>query len=95
MWSQVVQGNTNMFIVVAPHQQLSAQDDQQHPYHSYPRFLAALIYTEQGIDRVIIEQEQITGHVAFYRRPAGTFGIVRPTTVLVDSLHRFRDQYYL
>jgi len=92
IWSQVVQGISYTFIVVAPHQRLSAEDEQRNPYHSYPGFLATLTYTEQGIQRAVIEQEQIIGHVAFYCRPPGTFGITRATTVLIDSLHRFRDQ---
>ncbi|KJA19185.1 hypothetical protein HYPSUDRAFT_204763 [Hypholoma sublateritium FD-334 SS-4] len=86
---------SHKFIVVSLHEGLSMQDSRRNPYRSKPGFLANLVYrrelTEGRGPMVIVEEKAIIGHVAYYSRPPGTFGIKRGTTVLVNSLHRYRD----
>lgn len=87
-------GIERKFIVLSAHENLSVQDAQLNPYRSKPGFLANIVYTRdptKGLRFIIVETEAIIGHVAYYSRPPGTFGIKRATTVLVNSLHRYRD----
>lgn len=87
-------GTERKFIVLSSHENLSLQDAQLNPYQSKPGFLANIVYTRdpnKGLHFIIIETEAIIGHVAYYSRPPGTFGIKSATTVLVNSLHRYRD----
>jgi hypothetical protein len=93
IWSQVLMGKLHSFIVVSPHKPLSADDEQRNPYQSKLGFCATLVYSQQpeSHDKVVVEQEQIIGHVAYYIRPQGTFGIKEETMVLIDSLHRNRE----
>lgn len=89
-----VDDESRRFVVLSLHEGLSAQDAQRNPYRSKPGFLANIVYTHdpaKGLQRtMILEEEAIIGHVAYYSRPPGTFGIKRGTTVLVNSLHRYR-----
>lgn len=93
MWRYTIDGILRTFIVLSVHHDLSQQDEKNDPYTSFPGFLAKVVYTRQtdNLSLIILEQDHIIGHVAYYARPAGTFGIGRPTTVLVNSLHRNRE----
>jgi hypothetical protein len=93
IWSQVLQGTKRIFIVVAPHTFLSAHDAVRSPYSSRTGFLGTLVYSQptQARSQVLIEQNQIQGHIAFYNRPPGTFGINVGVRVLINSLHRNRN----
>ena len=92
MWQYTIDGILRTFIVLSVHQNLSPQDEVLDPYIAYPGFLAKVVYARQtdNLFLVILEQDQIVGHVAYYNRPAGTFGIRRSTSILVNSLHRYR-----
>lgn len=82
------------FIVLSLHESLSAEDTQRNPYRSKPGFLANIMYARdpaKALHLTIIEQAAIISHVAYYCRPARTFGIQKATTVFVNSLHRYRD----
>ncbi|KAJ2916077.1 hypothetical protein MD484_g4344, partial [Candolleomyces efflorescens] len=92
IFEQVVEGRVRVFFVIAPHSPLNAVDELTSPYRSRPGFLANIVYDEpySNDSLVIAEANAILGHVPFYRRPAGTFGISRPTIVIINSLHRER-----
>ena len=93
MWQYTISGILRTFIVLSTHQDLSPQDKENDPYSPFAGFLAKIVYTRQtnNLSLVIVEQDQIIGHVAYYIRPVSTFGIGRSTTVLVNSLHRNRE----
>ena len=93
IWSQVLQGTKRIFIVVAPHTFLSAHDAVHSPYSSQTGFLGTLVYSQptQTRSHIVIKKNQIRGHVAFYNRPPGTFGINVGVRILIDSLHRNRN----
>ncbi|KAF8954558.1 hypothetical protein BDZ97DRAFT_1766045 [Flammula alnicola] len=86
-------GLSRTFIVLSLHQPLSPQDAQHNPYQLRPGFLANVVYARNSDNHhlMILEQDDIIGHVAYYARPPGTFGISGATTVLINSLHRNRD----
>ena len=90
IWSQVLQGTKQIFIVVSPHTLLSAHDAVRSPYSSRTGFLGTVVYSQptQARSQVLIQQNQIQGHVAFYNRPPGTFGIKAGICILINSLHR-------
>jgi hypothetical protein len=83
----VLDGTVRTFVVVAPHKLLSIQDEKLSPYSSRPGFLARLVYTASDPE-IVIEPDNVIGHVAYYNRPPGTFNILQATTVLVNSFHR-------
>lgn len=93
MWSQVLQGTKRIFIVVAPHTFLSAHDALRSPYSSRTGLLGTVVYSQptQARSYVLIQQNQIRGHVAYYDRPPGTFGINEGVRILIDSLNRNRN----
>jgi hypothetical protein len=96
MWQQVMDGNLQTFIIVSPHDFLSDDDEKKNPYTSRPGFLCNIFYTQVPSDplthsrRIVIREDQIIGHVAYYKRPPGTFGIKKAISIFVDSLHRNR-----
>jgi hypothetical protein len=95
MWRQVLHGKSQTFIVVSPHPYLSDEDQKKNPYASKPGFLCNIFYTQtpsdsDALDQIILQEDKIIGHVAYFKRPPGTFGIKRSTTVFIDSLHRNR-----
>jgi hypothetical protein len=93
IWSQTLQDKTYIFLTVAPHARLTAEDEAKNPYLSRPGFLATLIYSKPLLPQklVVIRLDDIVSHVAYYQRPPGTFAIGSATTVVIDSLHRGRD----
>jgi len=93
MYQQIVQEITYTFIFIVPHTALSTDDEKLNPYTSCPGFLHNLVYTGVFESEIVIEEKRLVSHVAFYERPAGTFGIRAATTVLVNSLHHNRDVY--
>jgi hypothetical protein len=93
MWTMWVGIEQRTFISVRPHTRVPTQDRKGIPFTDERKhFNCEVIYTspESPKDLVIIEPSLLRSHVAYYQRPAKTFGIGRPTTVLVDSLHRRR-----
>lgn len=86
---------SHRFVVLAVHQGLSPQDTERNPYRLRPGLLANVVYAydSKNVNRslMIVKQDDIVGHAAYYSRPSGTFGINRATTVIVNSLHRYRD----
>ena len=92
-WSFSVTGLVKNVLVVSPHKHLTLMDQPRNPYLLLPGFQCTVVYSEPPAQSewVIIQPEQIIGHVAFYKRPAGTYGIRAPTTVLIESLYRNRE----
>ncbi|KAF6741488.1 hypothetical protein DFP72DRAFT_862125 [Ephemerocybe angulata] len=84
IFTQVLQRATRTFFVVHPHLPLSPADNALNPYSRYPGMLAAVVYDTYQPEQaqIIIESDRIIGHVAFRRRPSGTFGIDHPTLIL-------------
>ncbi|KAJ7145490.1 hypothetical protein C8R46DRAFT_1045505 [Mycena filopes] len=93
IFSQVLQGQKWIFVVVQPHTDLTATDAAKTPYHTHPQFACAVRYSEPRYPRpqLIVEPRHIVSHVAYYQRPMGAFGIEEDITIFVDSLHRGRD----
>ena len=93
MWSQVLQGMNRIFVVVEPHRLLSAYDAVYSPYSSRTGFLGTVAYSQptQARSWVLIQQNQIRSHIAYYNRPPGTFGIKVGVRILIDSLHHNRN----
>jgi len=93
MWRYTINGILRTFIVLSVHHDLSQQDEKNDPYTPFPGFLVKVVYTRRSNDLslIILEQDHFIGHVAYYIRPEGTFGIGRSTSVLVNSLHRNRE----
>ncbi len=91
-WSFLVDGWMEDILVVSLHKCLTPMDQARNPYLSWPGFQCTVVYSELSAESewIIIRPDQIIGHVAFYRRPAGTYGIQSPTTVLTESLFRNR-----
>jgi hypothetical protein len=89
MWTQVIMGKLYSFIIVSLHRPLSVEDEQKSPFVSRPGFLSAVFYSQpsESCKQVVVEAEQIIGHVACYIRPPGTFGIEAGTMSLANSLH--------
>jgi hypothetical protein len=93
IWGLRVDGQAHTLMVISLHTMLSPLDEQKNPYPQRPGLACQLVYSNRPpLDNwVVISPEQIIGHVAYYQRPAGSFGIQHATTVLVNSLHRYRD----
>ncbi|KAK6988494.1 hypothetical protein R3P38DRAFT_2573208 [Favolaschia claudopus] len=93
IWSQRLQGQLRTFVVVAPHTAVTETDAAKTPYASHPRFACFVCYSAPRFHRpqLVIEPSYIISHVAYRRRPKGTFGIEQAVTIFVDSLHRGRD----
>lgn len=86
-------GETRTFILLSKHQSLSLKDDQMNPYRFRPGFLAKIVYARNSasLSLSVIEPDNIIAHVAYYARPQGTFGINKATSIVINSLHRYRD----
>jgi hypothetical protein len=87
MWRVVIKGQPVTLMVMSPQPTLSALDQLKNPYSQYPGLACQLVYShcptlEQWI---VISPEQIIGHVAYYNRPPGTFGIQQAITVIVNK----------
>ena len=93
MWQILLENRTRTFIIVSPHQPLSAVDQVHSPYSLRPGFQCTVVYSRPTAMEswVVIETEHILGHVPYYERPSGTFGIHQKTMVLIESLYRNRD----
>ena len=89
MWQILLNGQPRVFIFVSPYCHLSQEHELKNPYQLRPGFLGTIVYPRQVAcnNLVVIQQAQVIGHVAFYNRPFGTFGIPVPTTIILDSLH--------
>jgi len=88
----VLEGQMRTFIIISPHRPLAPADDNSNPYPKWPGFQCAMVYSEPvGIEQwIIIEEKHIIGHVPYYQRPSGTFGIRDGTLILIESLYRNR-----
>ena len=93
IWRILINGQTHMLMVISLHTLLSPIDQEKNPYSHRPGLACQLVYSHHPplCDWVVISPEQIIGHVAFYKHPPGSFDIQYATTVLVNSLHRYRD----
>lgn len=80
---------------ITPNTHLSAEDLAHNLYLSLPGLLGDAMYShptpDQGCAQVLIQQNQIWGHVAFYNCLPGTFGIKTGVRMLVDSLHHNQE----
>ncbi|KAK7041210.1 hypothetical protein R3P38DRAFT_3453467 [Favolaschia claudopus] len=75
VWSQSLQGQRKIFVIVEPHVGLVPVDFGKTPYGTRPRFQCFLV----------IEMSHIISHVPYLPRPAGTFGIDQAVTVLLPE----------
>jgi hypothetical protein len=93
MWTQVLQGQQRIFVVVQPHGEVLPADAAKTPYLTHTHFKCTVRYTHppQPQPLLVIEPEHIISHIAYHSRPAGTYGIARAITIFADSLHRDRD----
>jgi len=93
MWRFLVDGRERTLMVISLHMFLLPLDQEKNPYTQRPGLACQLVYSRRPPlhDWVVISPEQIIGHVAYYQRPPGSFGIQQTTTVLINSLHRYRD----
>jgi len=92
IWSQTLDGVAQTFLVVFRHQFLSSEDNQRSPYQGRNGFQVEIAYTNSSsVHQVVIRPNQVIGHMAYYERPPGTFGIRRGITILINSLHRNRE----
>ena len=93
MWTVVIEGRPVLLMVISLHTTLSSLDELKIPYSQYPGLACQLVYSHHSTLEhwIVISPDQIIGHVAYYNRPPGTFGIQQATTVVVNSLHRYRD----
>jgi len=93
MWELCVDQVKRTLIIVLPHEHLSLHDQPCNPYLSYPGLQCTLVYSRSLPDTqcVVIEPAHIISHIAYYKRPPGTFAIKEATLVLMESLYRNRD----
>jgi hypothetical protein len=91
IWGQTLDGVAQTFLVVSPHQLLSSEDSERNPYRGRNGFQVEIVYANLSHVRHIIRPNQVIGHIAYYKRPPGTFGIGSEITILVNSLHRNRE----
>lgn len=95
VWRFTIDGKqSRTFVVLSVHQPLSSGDAKRNPYQERPGFLANVVYARSSnvsaLRLMIFEPQDIVGHVAYYVRPPGTFGIKKSTNVIINSLHRYR-----
>nr|GAT42542.1 predicted protein [Mycena chlorophos] len=93
MWKIELEKVVRHFLVVEPHAMVSPQDWKATPYARYPGFGCSVAYTHPGVTMplVVLEPNHVRSHVAFYRRPSGTYGLGKAITVFVNNLHRNRE----
>ena len=93
MWKVVIKGQSVLLMVISLHTTLSLHDELKNPYSQYPGLACQLVYSHHpALEHwIVISPDQIIGHVAYYNRPPGTFGIRQATMVIVNSLHQYRD----
>jgi hypothetical protein len=82
--------DVRLFLEITPFRSLSTQDQAHNPYLLWPGFQCTIVYSNLPANNVIIEPSAIITHIAYYRRPPGTFGIAEATTVVTESLSRNR-----
>lgn len=90
IWMLPLDGSKCIFIVVRPHEPLSAQETAQAPFIHYPGFLVQIFDLQPSANLVIIELKHIITHLTTLKRPAGTYGINRETLVVCQALNRGR-----
>lgn len=90
IWETVIGGCLRTFIAVRLHRDLDEEDKQRTPFPQFPRLFTWAVEANQSDNVMIIEPTELVSHVAVYKRPAGTFGIDKPTLVLCGSLDRRR-----
>jgi len=92
IWSHEASPETSptIYLLVSPHLRLLPRDARHNPYVDFPGLKADVVYAQRAEENkhLVIKASSIIGHVPFYARPKGTFGIKKPTLVIVDSLHR-------
>ncbi|KAJ7111310.1 hypothetical protein C8R44DRAFT_742435 [Mycena epipterygia] len=91
--TQVLHGQSRIFVVVQPHTDLSPTDAAKTPYPARPLFACTVKYWKplQPQAHLVVEPRHIISHVAYNPRLKGTYGIKHEIAVFVDSLHRNRD----
>lgn len=90
IWRLPLQGGMHTFIVVRPHQPLSAQEEQRAPFCHYPGLMTRIVDANPSKDLVIIEPTHIVTHLTTFRRNIGAYGINRETLVVCWALNRGR-----
>ncbi|KAJ7136745.1 hypothetical protein C8R44DRAFT_728709 [Mycena epipterygia] len=83
IWTQALQGQKQTFVVVQPHTDVSPMDAAKTPYPMRPGFACMVRYSEpiRPQPQLIVEPRHIISHVAYYRRPQGTFVTSEPRLI--------------
>ncbi|PPR01551.1 hypothetical protein CVT24_005886 [Panaeolus cyanescens] len=92
IWTQEVNGVERAFLLVQMPCGLSNSDMRYSPFlrPELEGLMGFVAYDRVSDHRIVIERHHIQGHVPYYRRPPGTFGIQEGTIVMLNSLHRNR-----
>ncbi|KAL1692493.1 hypothetical protein GGG16DRAFT_51271 [Schizophyllum commune] len=93
IWTTALDGTLSTFIVVRPHQSLSAVEEAKAPYLHCSGFRARIVDADNAATKlVILELRHIVTHLTTLARPTGTYGIHRPTLVVCWGLDRKRQE---
>ncbi|THV00962.1 hypothetical protein K435DRAFT_656238, partial [Dendrothele bispora CBS 962.96] len=79
-----------IFILVAMDISLSSEEEENLPFHQYPRFNTRVVDGAPSEQFVVLEPSHIISHTVVYPRPTGTYGINRETKTVCLSLNRGR-----
>ncbi|KAJ7633441.1 hypothetical protein DFH06DRAFT_1140154 [Mycena polygramma] len=93
IWTQVLQGQSRIFIIVQPHTDLSPTEAAKTPFPRCPGFAVTAKYSRPSQPQalLVVEPRHIISHVPYRMRPKGTYGVKVDFTTFVDSLNRGRD----
>ncbi|KAJ7631338.1 hypothetical protein DFH06DRAFT_1005217, partial [Mycena polygramma] len=93
IWTQALQGQSRIFVIVLPHTDLSPIEAVKSPYPKCPGFAVTAKYSRPSQPQalLVVEPRHIISHVPFRMRRKGTYGIKCDFTLFVDSLNRGRD----
>lgn len=89
-WQIPIQNLLHTFVVVQLSRPLTDQEEGQAPFTHYPGLMSRIVDAIPSQNVVIIEPHHIITHLTTYRRPAGTYGIMKETLVICWALNRGR-----
>lgn len=90
IWRLPLEASLRTFVVVCPHQPLSALEEGLAPFTQYSGFITQIVDALPSDKLVIIEPMHIITHLTTFERQAGTYGINRNTLVVCWALNRGR-----
>lgn len=91
IWTTLIGSSLRTFFAVRPHLGLPPEEEERAPFKGWDsRYATRIVDVRPSNERIIIEHYHIKTHLTTYRRPAGTYGILRPTLVVCWGLNRGR-----